>query len=88
MSHNPIPTVKREHLLIGKRHHGPSRLLLLSGLIGVVLTSVLMIEADASRRPRTTIEGAAIGAGLGYIVDGRSGARRGAAAGALISLLR
>ena len=84
MSHNPIPPVKREHPLIGKRR----RLLLLSGLIGVVLSCALMTETEASRRPRNTIEGAAIGAGLGYIVDGRSGARRGAAAGALISLLR
>lgn len=58
---------------------------------GVLITAFLMLviatTADA-RRARRAVGGAAIGAGVGAIVNGGRGARTGAAAGALIGAIR
>ena len=58
---------------------------------GVLITAFLMLlfatAADA-RRARRAVGGAAIGAGVGAIVNGGRGARTGAAAGALIGAIR
>jgi hypothetical protein len=52
------------------------------------LTITLLASAAEARRARNAVKGGAIGAGVGALVDGSSGARTGLAAGALIGAVR
>jgi hypothetical protein len=60
----------------------------LTATIGAVAliasVSLFASPADAGSRTNATVTGAAIGAGIGLLVDGGRGATRGAVAGALI----
>lgn len=61
---------------------------LLLAPLAVTMFLVQAGNADASERAKKTMKGAAIGAGVGVLVDGSDGAKKGAVAGALVGNLK
>ena len=73
--------------MIGKMSNVHYRIVISGVLITAFLMLVIVTTADA-RRARRAVGSAAIGAGVGALVNGGRGARTGAAAGAIIGAVR
>jgi hypothetical protein len=71
-----------------KKAVSPTRLFRFAGVLMVALGSIIMASDPAdARRGKELVQGAAIGAGIGVLVDGSSGVLSGATAGALVAAI-
>lgn len=65
-----------------------SRSILKASMLAMCIVASMVTAADANRRVQNSVRGAAVGAGVGALIDGGQGPRTGAAVGAIYGAVR